>query len=233
MRLAILSDIHANAEALRTALAAVENQNVDRIVCLGDVVGYGPDPEACIDLVREHCAATLLGNHDEAVAKNKGLKALPQTGQQAALLHREWLSDDQRDWLSSLPLTHTIDNALLVHASPDEPGAWKRIDSYRLVHAQFAAFEQPICFVGHSHKPVVVSDTLGVTRVRQGHRFIVDVGSIGQPRDHDPRLAYAIFDTDSFQLETHRMHYDVAKTVARMHTRGLPKELGERLERGI
>lgn len=233
MRLAILSDIHANKEALQAALDAIATQDVHSILCLGDIVGYGPDPEACVELVREHCSITLLGNHDEAVAKKQGVKALPRAGQQAVHLHRAWLSDDQLDWLDSLPLTHAVENAFFVHSSPDAPNAWKRLDTFPLVQAQFSAFEEPICFIGHSHKPTVVSNTPGVTRVRPGHRFLVDVGSIGQPRDRDPRLSYVTFDTEAFQVEMHRRYYDVAKTVAGIHARGLPEGLGSRLERGV
>ena len=232
MLVAVLSDVHANLAALEAALAEADRRGAQAAVCLGDVVGYGPDPEACVDRVRERCEVTVLGNHDAAVARDEGLAVLPKDGQQAALRHREWLSDDQRQWLAGLPLTAERHGATLVHAAPRHPASWPRLDSFQTVQAQFAAFETPVCFVGHSHKPAVVSDALGVFAVRPGHRFLVDVGSVGQPRDHDPRLSFVMYDAEAGTAETVRVHYDVSRTVARVHERGLPARLGERLRRG-
>ncbi len=232
MLVAVLSDVHANLAALQTALAEADQRGAGAVVCLGDVVGYGPDPEACVDLIRERSGATVLGNHDAAVARDEGLAVLPKDGQEAARRHREWLDDDQRQWLAGLPLMVESHGATLVHAGPRAPASWPRLNSFQAVQAQFGAFETPICFVGHSHKPAVVSDALGVFTVRPGHRFLVDVGSVGQPRDRDPRLSFALYDTDAGTVETVRVHYDVASTVARVHERGLPARLAERLRTG-
>lgn len=232
MLVAVLSDIHANLAALEAALAEAERRGAGAAVCLGDTVGYGPDPEACVDLVRERCGVVVMGNHDAAVARDEGLAALPTDGQTAARLHRDWLRDDQRAWLAGLPLMAEAHGATFVHAGPHAPAEWPRLDSFRAVQAQFPAFDTPICFVGHSHKPAVVSDALGVFSVRPGHRFLVDVGSVGQPRDHDPRLAFSVFDTEAGTVEAVRCHYDVASTTARIHERGMPRGLGDRLRRG-
>lgn len=232
MLVAVLSDVHANLAALETALAEADRRDAQAIVCLGDVVGYGPDPEACVDRVRERCETVVLGNHDAAVARDEGLAVLPKDGQEAALRHRDWLSDDQRQWLAELPLMARDHGATYVHAAPLAPASWTRLDSFQAVQAQFGAFETPICFVGHSHKPAVVSDALGVFTVRPGHRFLVDVGSVGQPRDHDSRLSFVMHDTEAGTAETVRMHYDIPKTITRVHERGLPARLGERLRRG-
>ena len=232
MLVAVVSDVHANLAALEAALTEADRRGADAVVCLGDVVGYGPDPEACVDRVRERCEVTVLGNHDAAVARDEGLAVLPKDGQEAALRHREWLSDDQRQWLAGRPLVEERHGATYVHAAPRDPASWPRLDSFPQVQAQFGAFETPICFVGHSHKPAVVSDALGVFTVRPGHRYLVDVGSVGQPRDRDPRLAFALYDTDAGTVEAVRAHYDVTQTVARVRERGLPARLGERLRRG-
>lgn len=233
MPLALVSDIHGNLAAFERALADIDARGIDRIVCLGDVVGYGPDPEACVALVRERCELTVLGNHDAAVALDDGTEVLPRDGQAAARLHREWLDADALAWLAALPLRVDHPEATYVHASPSHPDAWERLDSFPVIRAQFGAFDAPICFVGHSHKPAVASDSMGVFSVRPGHRYLVDVGSVGQPRDHDPRLSYAIYDPEALSVETVRLHYDVAKTIARVHTRGLPDGLGARLRRGV
>lgn len=232
MRFAVVSDLHANLEATTAVFAEIDRRGVDAVLCLGDVVGYGPDPSETVDLVRERCETTVLGNHDAAVALDANVRVLPRDGQKAARLHQTLLSDDQTAWLAGRPLEATVHGVTLVHASPDEPESWLRLDSFTAIQAQFAAFETPICFVGHSHKPAVVSNSLGVFTVRAGHRYIVDVGSVGQPRDHDPRASFAVFDGDAFTVEIVRVHYDVARTASKIVRRGLPAELGDRLRRG-
>ena len=232
MQIAILSDVHGNLQALDRALADIDARGIEHVVCLGDVVGYGPDPEACVARVRARCELTVQGNHDAAVASEAGLDVLPKDGQTAARLHREWLGDGDVAWLAALPLRVDRPEATYVHASPARPADWERLDSFLGVRAQFETFEAPVCFVGHSHKPAVASASVGVFKVRPGHRFLVDVGSVGQPRDHDPRLSYAVYDTDAFSVDTVRLHYDLALTTTRIHERGLPSSLGERLSLG-
>ena len=233
MLVAVLSDIHANLEALRAALALAERRGADRVVCLGDVVGYGPDPGPCVDLVQAECEACVLGNHDEAVAGTGDVGALPRDGQAAARLHRQLLTGDQLAWLAALPLRAEAHGATLVHAAPLHPERWPRLESFGQVQAQFAAFETAICFVGHSHRPAVVSASVGVLRVRPGHRYLVDVGSVGQPRDRDPRLSLALYDPDAFTVELVREHYDHARVAVRIGEAGLPASLGTRLRRGV
>lgn len=233
MRLAILSDLHANLEASEAVFAEAERRDAQAFLCLGDVVGYGPDPSETLELVRNRCEVTTLGNHDAAVALNADMSVLPKDGQKAAQLHQTLLSDDQIEWLAGLPHRKTAYDATLAHAAPDQPDAWPRLDSFAAVQAQFSAFDTPICFVGHSHKPAIVSNSLGVFQVRPGHRYLIDVGSVGQPRDHDPRASFALFDTDAFTVDIVRIHYDVAQTASKIFRRGLPRELGERLRHGL
>ena len=233
MRLAVLSDVHANAVALEAALAEADRRGADAVVCLGDVVGYGPDPGLCVDLVRERAAVTVRGNHEAAFADDGELGALPPDGQVAVRLHRELLDADQAAWLAGLPLVAEFEGVTLVHAAPLAPASWTRLDGFGAVRDQFAAFDTDVCFVGHSHAPAVASDHVGAFKVRPGRRFLVNVGSVGQPRDRDPRLAFGLFDTDAVAYELVRVHYDVARTVARVHERGLPDALGRRLLRGV
>lgn len=233
MRLALLADVHANRAALDAVLADIARRGADQIVCVGDIVGYGPDPEACVGALRDRDVLSVLGNHDLAVASGRDLDALPRDGQVAALRHREWLSADDLAWLSALPLRAAVATVTLVHASPDAPAAWNRLEGFHEVHAQFAAFDTDVCVVGHSHRPAVVADRLGVTTVRPGHRYLINVGSVGQPRDHDPRAAYGLFDTEAVAYELIRVYYDHTRTAARLRERGLPAGLGTRLARGV
>ncbi len=233
MLVAVLSDVHANLEALEAVLGEADRRGATAAVCLGDVVGYGPEPGPCVELVRARCTAVVAGNHDRAVSPGENVEFLPRDGQEAARLHRETLSEDHLAWLAALPLEAEAYGATLVHAAPSEPEAWLRLESMAAVQAPFTAFTTPICFVGHSHRPAVASDRIGVTRVRPGHRFLVDVGSVGQPRDHDPRASFALFDTDAFTVEIVRTHYDVERTILKVEHAGLPPNLGTRLRRGV
>ena len=233
MRLAILSDIHSNLEALDRALRAVDEADVDAVYCLGDVVGYNADPAACVDRVREHCDAVVLGNHDAAVARKADVNFLPADGQEAARHNRTQLSDAQRDYLADLPLTHTADNCTFVHATPDAPTAWKRLTAYPAAQAQFDHFDTDVCFIGHTHSPAVMADSLGIFRVRAGHRYLINVGSVGQPRDGNPKLSFGLFDTDTFEYENVRLDYDVATAARKIRQADrLPNTLADRLEEG-
>lgn len=232
MKLAVISDIHSNLQALRAALAAIDKRGVDAIYCLGDVVGYGADAAACVDIVRERCDGCVRGNHDEAVALDRGTKVIPRDAQKAALHNRDQLSEDQLMYLAALPLTMEEDGCTFVHASPQDPDAWMRLDSFMRVKEQFNHFSTDICFVGHTHIPGVVSDRLGVLSVRRGHRFMVNTGSVGQPRDEDPRLSFAIFDSEAFTAEIVRVAYNVEGAAERIREERLPDSLGDRLFRG-
>ena len=233
MRLAVIADVHANLAALDAVLTSIGESGADVVLCLGDVVGYGPDPVPVLDRVREVCHTVVLGNHDEAVATGEGINVLPPDGQAAARHHREVLTAEQIDWLAGLPLIVEAFGVTLAHASPLDPASWSRLESYKEVSAQFAAFSTDVCFVGHSHRPAVASDRLGVMRVRRGSRYLINVGSVGQPRDRDSRAAYGLFDTEAFTFEQVRVRYDVAKTAARIREEGLPERLAERLGRGV
>lgn len=233
MRLAILSDIHSNLEALKRAFEAIDRVGVDAIYCLGDVVGYNADPAACVELVRERCEAVVLGNHDAAVARKADVEYLPSDGQEAARHNRNQLSDAQREYLATRPLTHTDANCTFVHATPDEPKAWKRLTAYPAAKTQFDHFDTDICFVGHTHRPAVMADTMGVFQVRRGHRYLINVGSVGQPRDQNSKLSFGVFDVETFAYKNVRLDYDVAGAARKIrNAKGLPNRLADRLENG-
>ncbi len=233
MRIAILSDIHSNLEALERALQAVDSAGVDGVYCLGDVVGYNADPARCVELVRTHCNDVVRGNHDAAVAHDGPVEALPPDGQEAVRYNRECLSDEQLEYLGTLPLTTTVENCTFVHATPDAPTAWKRLTTYPAAQEQFAHFDTDVCFVGHTHVPAVMGDSLGVLQVRPGHRFLVNVGSVGQPRDQNSKLSMGLFDTDTFEYENVRLSYDVDRAAQKIRdVDALPDRLADRLHEG-
>lgn len=232
MRIAVISDIHSNAPALRAVLAEIDEREIETIYCLGDVVGYGADAAECVDLVRERCTGTVIGNHDEAVALEKGIKVIPKDARAAAQHNRDNLNDDQIDWLRGLPLRLEANGLTFVHSSPQDPDAWLRLDSFLRVKEQFNHFDGDVCFVGHTHIPGIVSDRLGVLNVRAGHRFMINCGSVGQPRDEDPRASFAVFDTEAFSCEIVRVAYDVEAAAGSIREAGLPASLADRLFRG-
>ena len=213
-------------------LLEIDREGIQDIFCLGDIVGYCADPAPCIDLVKERCTLTVGGNHDLVVATGSGLQFLPPSGQVAAEHNASAISEDQRSWLEALPLLQSERDITCAHASPQYPERWMRIESFFLAQEQFKNFDTSICFVGHTHLPGVLSEKLGVLRVRKDHRFIINVGSVGQPRDGDPRACVAFFDPDSFDYELRRVPYNVDRTAARIREEGLPESLARRLESG-
>ena len=232
MRLALLSDIHSNLAALEAVLEEVVRENVDDVLCMGDVVGYCADPGPCIDLVREFCSVTVMGNHDLAVCRGTGISLLPPNGQIAAEHNAETITEDQRAWLDDLPMVSVHGSVTCAHASPQSPERWMRIESFFLAQEQFKHFDTDVCFVGHTHLPGLMSEQIGVLRTRPGHRFIINVGSVGQPRDGDPRACVGFFDTESFDFDLRRIPYNVDRTAQRIREEELPLSLAKRLEKG-
>jgi len=212
-----------------TALETIDKENVDEIYCLGDIVGYGAEPGPCVDLVRTHCTAAVRGNHDEAVALEMGIPVLPKNGQKAAIHNRAQLSESQIDYLANLPYRIDAHGCTFAHSTPGSPELWMHVESYKIMQDQFRFFEGDICFVGHTHVPGTQANKLGVFRVRPGARFIINVGSIGQPRDGDPRLAFGIFDTEEITYELKRVDYDFRWAGSKIMEAGLPKQLADRL----
>lgn len=231
--LAVISDVHANLEALTAVLDEIDRAGAEVVYCLGDLVGYGADPKACLDLIRERCTLIVAGNHDLAVASEQGLASLPRDGRTAAERHRTMLPPSDLDWLAALPLRIDADACTLVHASPQDPERWYRLDSAVRASDQFAHFATDVCFIGHTHVPGMMSDRLGVFNMRRGRRYLVNVGSVGQPRDQDPRASFVFFDPEAFSCEFVRVPYDVERAAGKIVEAGLPEGLGRRLRVGV
>lgn len=249
MKLALLSDLHANLRALDACLAHARAAGVERFAFLGDLVGYGPEPVAVLERVRALAgtgAIVLRGNHDEAAA------VAPAAQRTAEDLSSAWtharLQASQRAWLAGLPLTARLDDALLVHASAHEPGQWDYVDRPALAQRCLAAaqaqwgvrrvfcghvHEQQLYFRGTDGRLQAFAPQPGVAVPLSAHReWLAVVGSVGQPRDGDPRAMYALLDPGASRLAFHRVAYDHAAAAAAIRACGLPEAFARRLERG-
>jgi diadenosine tetraphosphatase ApaH/serine/threonine PP2A family protein phosphatase len=240
VRYAVLSDIHGNLEALRAVLADA-SQQADDVLCLGDVVGYGADPGPCVDLIGTRARRVVAGNHEHAVIGRMDLAWFNRYARAAAEWTREQLDGDATAYLGTLALTAAVEDATLVHASPRQPQEWDYLATEEDGLAAFEAFDTRLCFVGHSHVPAMWSfGSSGPDYARgdvdisldAGRRYIVNVGSVGQPRDRDVRAAYAIWDVDARRITVRRVPYDVRAARAKIENAGLPQFLADRLAVG-
>lgn len=232
MRIAIISDIHANLEALQAALELIHTSDVQEIVCLGDIVGYGASPNECVQLIRSETSHVLLGNHDEAAIHLEKTEYFNPFARAAAEWTKSQLTPESCDFLSNLALSVVIEDALFVHSSPYEPEEWHYVISPADAQFNFNSFPQAICFVGHSHVPGVFCEDIFTREVVRGKKFLVNVGSVGQPRDNDWRLSFGIFDTSSWTYTNVRGEYDVRTAADKIRRAGLPRALADRIAVG-
>lgn len=245
MRLALLTDIHANREALAAVLADLDQRQIDRVVILGDIVGYGPDPVWCTDTVRalvDAGAICIKGNHDHAVMVEDD--ALNITARRAIHWTRPLLSDAQKAFLTDLPMTARIEDLLFVHASANAPQDWIYVSSESRALGSFRSTDARLIFCGHVHVPALMShDLAGTVRAQRfpmgmpvplirSRRWLAVIGSVGQARDGVAAAGYALFDMAQNELTFRRVAYDVATTVAKLRAAGLPESLAMRLNRG-
>lgn len=242
MRVAVITDVHSNLVAMQACLA--DAGDFDDVWCLGDLVGYGPNPNECIDLLRRYRHVCVAGNHDWAAIGKLPVDEFNSDAASAALWTRNQLSPDSLSYLQGLPTGETRGDWTLVHGSPRSP-VWEYILSIDHAMANFPHFTTAYCLIGHSHLPLIFSlkDEEGAmcklthptanSRWRLGReRLIVNPGSVGQPRDGVPEAAYALLDTQSGLLDFRRVAYDIGKTQARMRKVGLPTRLWARLSYG-
>jgi predicted phosphodiesterase len=232
MRIALLSDIHSNLQALTKALSLIDRSRIDEVYCLGDVVGYGANPNECINLIRDRAKYTVLGNHDLASLDTSTAAYFTKPGRIAAEWTRKALTPDNKDFLASLPYTMETETFTLAHASPLEPQNWEYVLSLPIAQKQFAVFSTKICFIGHTHVPSVCGENLRTFTFKKEMRFLINVGSVGQPRDGNPQLSFGIFDTDNWTYQNIRADYDVKSASKAILDRGLPSTLAKRLFQG-
>lgn len=240
MKYAILSDIHGNLEALQTVLTHAKENGCEKYVCGGDVVGYNADPSECMAVVREMGMPCVMGNHDEYVGQDMDLSTFNPIAAQAVLWTRAQLTDEERKWLCDLRYMRLVGDFSIVHATMDGPRNWGYVQSKMEAAASFTYQTTHVCFHGHTHVPMAFTDDrLDITgesydkiKVADNKRYFVNVGSVGQPRDGDPRAAYVIYDTGEAIIELHRLDYDLDKAQEKIRAAGLPERLAERLSVG-
>lgn len=243
MRYAILGDIHSNLVAFETVLHDLEKRGgFDKVWCLGDVVGYGPEPHACIELLQQYNHVCIAGNHDWAAV---GLLDTLDFNEDAAFANQwtaQHLIEADREYLTSLPLVSSEENFTLAHGSPREP-TWEYLTSTRAAEENLEFFSTPFCLVGHSHVPLIFERAAEGMRLRklehgdtvklEENRLIINPGSVGQPRDHDPRASYALYDSDTGTIHHYRIEYKIEATQQKMEQEKLPEFLILRLSHGM
>jgi len=239
LRYAILSDIHGNYDALKAVLRALESQKIDAYACLGDIVGYGPQPAECLHEIQKYASVVVAGNHDLAACDKLNICSFNVLAREAILWTRSRLAEADLQYLGNLPLQERIDLCQLVHGSLYAPELFDYVQSAYDASLSMARMDTPVCFVGHSHVPITFleQETIGysletVIPVLHDQKAIVNVGSVGQPRDKDPRACYAVYDTEEQQVTICRTPYDIDSVVGKMREAGLPSSLSERLRVG-
>jgi len=238
MRIIIISDIHGNLEALNRVLEYIDKlEGEKRIVCLGDIVGYGPDPAECFNIVTSLTDTICLGNHEDAVLDTDYDYQINMYAREAIKWTRKILNEEIKNVITNLPLKITENSVLYAHASPDDPMLWKYITNHRNAYSSLIEMEHSLCFVGHSHIPGIYSykkTERGGKKdvISKKDRTIVNVGSVGQPRDGSPMLSFAVYDDDNWNVEIIRLEYDYHKTMKKIEKANLPIYLAERLAIG-
>jgi len=241
MKYALLSDVHSNLEAFRAVIKDLERESVDHVCFLGDIVGYGADPAQCIDILKGLTSWIVAGNHDWAAVGLTDTSYFNSAAKKAVDWTTELISPSHQKFLKSLPLTCMPSGIQLAHATPHKPERWGYIYSLQEAQDGFNHAEQQICFIGHSHSPVTfVENSEGTVSllpdssfsIRDEYRYIINVGSVGQPRDGDPRAAYGIFDSEHSSFIIKRVVYSIEDTKKKIIEAGLPPSLASRLSAG-
>lgn len=239
MRIGIFGDIHSNLEALDAVLDYFIKEKVKDLVCLGDIVGYGADPIPCIDRVRELGCPVIAGNHDFAVVDKINVDFFNSYAREAALWTRKVLKPEHKSFLANLPLVKKFDGCTAVHSTLHAPELFEYIQTSYDAELSFENLDTAVCFVGHSHVPVAffqrkaVSFSLDpVIKIERRAKTIVNVGSVGQPRDENPDACFAIYDSQQDVVQICRVAYDIDKAAHKIVKAGLPEILAERLRYG-
>ena len=239
MKIAIISDIHSNLEALTAVRLEIEKEAVSQVFCLGDMVGYNANPIEVLQMIQEMNAVCVAGNHDQAAVGMIGTDSFNEVAAAAAQWTMKQLGPKEKAFLQALPLVRRIDEMTLVHATPDQPQEWGYILSVDDARRSFQHLESTYCFIGHSHLPGVFEEKRGLVFFHSGifefktkERYIINVGSVGQPRDKNPKASFVIFDAAARTVDFRRVPYNIAQTQRKILAAGLPEYLAQRLAVG-
>lgn len=239
MKYAILGDVHANVEALTVVLEDCQKQKVTHYASVGDVVGYGPNPKECLQVIREMNIPVVKGNHDEYCSTEDELLGFNPQAAIAVKWTRDQLSLEDRKWLADLKFIRHVESFTLVHATLDTPHRWGYVFDKLAAAASISYQNTAICFFGHTHVPLAFIREASVKggsytklKIEVGRKYFINVGSVGQPRDGNPQAAYVTYDLFENLIELHRLDYDIKATQKKLRAAGLPERLANRLELG-
>jgi diadenosine tetraphosphatase ApaH/serine/threonine PP2A family protein phosphatase len=240
MRYGIFSDIHGNYEALQSVLIALSRERIDKYLCLGDLVGYGADPDECVREIKKINPLTVAGNHDWAIAGLFDLSDFTSLAKEAVLWTGKNINRETKEFLKGLKLVHQEKELTLVHGSLDSPEKFNYIKDIFSARETFQLCRTGICFVAHTHRPAVfIKEKKKYTsgfytdfKLKDSRRYIINTGSVGQPRDRDPRAAYVVYDSEEKRIEIKRVAYDIRRAQEKIIKAGLPTALAERLAEG-
>jgi len=238
MRYGIFSDVHSNLEALNAVLTAYKNESINKYICVGDVVGYATNPAECIDIVKSLCAVTIAGNHDWACVGLFSPEYFNAEAKEAIFWTKRNISGENSAFLESLKLVYKNEDFTMVHGVLKDPQDFNYTTDGYAAWETFNLMDMDICFIGHTHAPgfFIKEDTDAVSYrqdssliIEKGNKYIINVGSVGQPRDGDPHSTYCIYDTEAKKIEIKRAGYDTRAVRDKIYAAGLPKYLGDRL----
>ena len=244
MKYGVLGDIHANLSALEAVLADLDRIGVDQLLSVGDVVGYGAAPAACIDILKDRAVLTVKGNHDAAVVRELDDRYFNNYAREAVRWTQGVLDRPRKDWLAALPLTLELEHCHVAHGTLHRPELFDYILSTTDGDPSLDVMTKPLCFVGHSHVPIALLRLTDAPKrtaysldaeidLSDAARCLLNVGSVGQPRDENPHTAYAVYDSDARRAWITRLDYDIELEADRIRRAGLPDVLAERLRLGI
>lgn len=257
MKFAIISDIHGNLEALNAVLAKAEQEGVQKYICAGDVVGYNANPHECLEQIRSlNLVAMVRGNHDEYVGSDTELVGFNPYAKRAVMWAKKQLNDEEREWLAAQKLKKVLlkDKITIVHATLDSPSMWGYIFDVHHAKDNFSYQMTQLCFCGHSHVPIMFRKGISIVNskgnveevkpwadisqseitipIKTDCKYLVNIGSVGQPRNSDPRASFVIYDSDKKQLTRCAVEYDIATAQGKVLRAGLPDNLAKRLALG-
>jgi predicted phosphodiesterase len=241
MRYGIFSDVHSNLEALEAVISAYRGESIDKYLCVGDVVGYGANPKECIEKVRTIAMITIAGNHDWATVNLFSVDYFNPAAKEAVFWTRNILDQKDAFFLESLKLTYKNEDFTLVHGTLDRPQDFNYMIDGFAAKETFRLLETNICFVGHTHVAgVFMKDRYGrphyekdaSVNIKPGNKYIINTGSVGQPRDGNPKAAYCVYDTEKKSIQIKRVDYDMKLARKKIMEAGLPQFLADRIIMG-